>query len=106
MHKDTFKADILKDVVFKKRIYASKLQGSIFRHYGQQDTSGLCDGGDYIKQIQIRLDSENGDVYISIRPEERGEWWSGTISWQEFFDMMKQGIIGNDKFKHHTITTC
>lgn len=103
MGKDTFQVDLLKEVSFSEKIAASKLQGCIFRSDGNSpDPAGLCDGGDYIKSIQIRVENKEGDIYLSIHPRERDEWWSGTLSWEEFFDLLMQGVLKNDKIEHHT----
>lgn len=99
--KDTFINDIARTIRFEERIPASILQGSIFRHYGHNDPAGLCDGGDYIQEIQIRVENEKGDIYLSIRPMERSEWWSGKISWKEFFDLLMTMVRNSNKFKHH-----
>lgn len=101
MSKDNFVLDLLEDITFTKRILASKLQGSIFRSNGEDDPAGLCDGGDYIQEIQIRTENVRGDIYLSIKPWERGEWWSGTITWEEFFNLLMQMIKNSDKFEHH-----
>lgn len=99
--KDTFGIGTARTVSFEERIPASILRGSIFKHYGFDDPAGLCDGGDYIQEIQIRVENEKGDIYLSIKPMERGEWWSGTISWGEFFDLLMKMVKGSDKFKHN-----
>lgn len=99
--KDTFTNDIARTIRFEERIPASILQGSIFRHYGYHDPAGLCDGGDYIQEIQIRVENGKGDIYLSIKPMERGEWWSGKISWEEFFDLLMTMVRNSNKFEHH-----
>lgn len=71
--KDTFINNVAQTIEFRKQIPASIFKGSIFRHYGERpDPAGLCDGGDYIQNIQIRVDNKNGDVFLSISPRERG----------------------------------
>lgn len=99
--KDTFINDTAQKIEFTKIIPASILQGSIFRHYGHHDPAGLCDGGDYIQEIQIRVENEEGDIYLSIKPMERGEWWSGKISWEEFFDLLMGIVKSSSKFSHN-----
>ncbi len=47
------------------------------------------------------MENQNGDIYLSIKPMEREEWWSGKISWEEFFDLLMQMVKNSDKFKHH-----
>jgi hypothetical protein len=89
------------EIKFYKTIPANLIKGSIFRHYGIHDPSGLCDGGDYLYNVQIRIENNNGDVYISIQPKERSEWWCGTMKWQEFHDMMLDAIKNNPKIKYN-----
>lgn len=96
---DTFITEIAREVKFHEIISASILKGCIFRHYGQPPAD-MCDGGDYIKEIQIRVENEKGDIYISVEPIEGGEWWHGEISWEEFFDMMMKMVVNDDKFTH------
>jgi hypothetical protein len=88
-------------IKFQKEISFNKLKGSVFRHYGGYDSSGLCDGGDYLYNIQIRVENEQGDVYVSIQPRERSEWWSGTMTWEEFHDMILYSIKRHPKMKYH-----
>jgi hypothetical protein len=79
----------------------SKLKGCIFKHYGHHDPAGLCDGGDYLYNVQIRVENKQGDVYVSIQPRERSEWWSGTMTWEEFHDMILYSIERHPKMKYH-----
>lgn len=97
--KDSFIVETARKVEFYENVPASILKGCIFRHYGQPPAE-MCDGGDYIKEIQIRVENKKGDLYICIKPIERGEWWFGRISWEEFFDMMIKMVVDNDKFIH------
>ncbi len=97
---NTFINETAETVEFRKVIPASMLRGSIFRHYGYHDPAGLCDGGDYLYNVQIRVENEKGDIYISIEPIERGEWWFGKLSWKEFFDLMLKMVKDSKKFKH------
>lgn len=100
--KNTFINYIAQTIEFRKQIPASILKGSIFRHYGESpDPAGLCDGGDYTQEIQIRVENKNGDIYLYIQPMEGGEWWSGTISWGEFFDLLLEMIKNSDKFRRY-----
>jgi len=98
---DTFINETATKVEFTKVIPASLLRGSIFRYYGYSDPAGLCDGGDYRQEITIRVENKNGDIYLSIKPLEGGEWWHGEISWEEFFDLLLEMVKNSDKFKHH-----
>jgi len=88
-------------VEFQKDIPFNKLKGHIFKHYGHDDPAGLCDGGDYLYNIQIRVENAQGDIYISIQPRERSEWWSGTMTWKEFHDMMLDAVKRHPKIKYH-----
>lgn len=99
---DTFIVDTVREVKFHETVPALKLQGRIFRHYGEPPAD-MCDGGDYMKEVQIRIDNKKGDVYISVEPIERGEWWHGEISWEEFFGMMMKMVVNNDKFTHNKL---
>ncbi len=99
--KDTFINDTAEKIMFTKEVPASILQGSIFRCDGTDYPAELCDNGDYIQQIQIRVENQNGDIYLSIKPVERGEWWSGKISWEEFFDLLMVMVRNSNKFRHH-----
>lgn len=102
MGKDEFQVNLLKEVTFSERINASELQGCVFRRDGESlDPAGLCDGGDYIQHIQIRILDDKGDIHLSMYHMERSEWWSGTLSWEEFFNLLMQGILKSDKIKHH-----
>lgn len=98
---NTFIQKIAERVEFEKEIPASILKGSVFRHYGYYDPAGLCDSGDYLYEVQIRIENEKGDIYISIRPQERGEWWTGKITWKEFFDLMIKVVKNDERFKHY-----
>lgn len=98
---DRFLTEIAETVSFTKEINATKLVGSIFRHYGFDDPAGLCDGGDYIKQIRIHIENKQGDVRISLQPMERDERWSGVLSWEEFFDFLMKAVKDSDKIEHH-----
>jgi hypothetical protein len=97
---ETFMTESQK-IEFYKSIPFNKLKGCIFKHYGYHDAAGLCDGGDYLYNIQIRVENEKGDVYISIQPRERSEWLSGTMTWQEFHDMMLDAVKRHPKIKYH-----
>lgn len=97
--KDMFINDVAKRIKFTEVVPASILRGSIFRSCGPP--SELCDGGDYIKEIQIRVENKKGDIYLSLKPQERSEWWSGTISWEELFDILMQIVRNDNRFKHH-----
>lgn len=88
-------------IKFEKNVEFNNLEGCVFRHYGNYDSSGLCDGGDYLYNIQIRVENAQGDVYISIQPRERSEWWSGTMGWQEFHDILLCGIKKHPNIRHH-----
>jgi len=88
-------------VEFHKDIPYDKLKGCIFTHYGYHDPAGLCDGGDYLYNVQIRIENAQGDVYISVQPKERSEWLSGTMTWKEFHDMLYAAASGNPKIKCH-----
>ncbi len=65
------------------------------------DPAGLCDGGDSIKSIQIRVENKDGNIYLAMSHIERSEWWSDTLSWEEFFDLLMQGVLKSDKIEHH-----
>lgn len=101
MSKDIFINEVAKTIVFNESVPASILKGSIFRDYEEGDPAGLCDGGDYTEEIQIRVENQNGDIYLSIKPIERGEWWSGKISWKEFFSLLMRMVKNSNKFEHH-----
>lgn len=98
---NTFIQEISERVKFEKEVPASILRGSVFRHYGDYDPAGLCDGGDYIYEVQIRIENEKGDIYIHIQPRERSEWWSGKLTWKEFFDIMMKAVKNDERFEHH-----
>ena len=89
------------EIKFQKNIEFSKLKGSIFRHYGHDDPAGLCDGGDYLYNIQIRVENAQGDVYISIKPIERSVWWSAIMSWEEFHNMLLESFKKHPKVRYH-----
>lgn len=88
-------------IEFQKDIPFNKLKGCIFRHYGHDDPAGLCDGGDYLYKIQIRVDNAQGDIYISIQPRERSEWWCGIMSWEEFHDAMLKAFKNHPKIEYN-----
>ncbi len=46
--KDTFINNTAEKIMFTKEVPASILQGSIFRCYGTDYSTELCDNGDYI----------------------------------------------------------
>jgi len=81
---DRFVDSTAETIKFEKDIPARLLKGCTFRHYGINDPSGLCDGGDYIDEVQIRIDDDHGSVYVSVRPNERGDWWYLKLSWEDF----------------------
>lgn len=89
------------EIKFQKNIEFSKLKGSIFRYYGHDHLDELCDGGDYLYNIQIRVENAKGDIYLSIQPKERSEWYSGVITWQEFHDTMLKAFKNHPKVQHH-----
>jgi len=97
---ETFMTESQK-IEFYKSIPFNKLKGCIFKHYGNYDPAGLCDGGDYLYNVQIRIENKQGDVYISVQPEERSEWWSGIVSWQEFHDTFLGAFKSHPKMKYH-----
>lgn len=86
---------------FEKNIPFNKLKGCVFRHYGRYDEAGLCDEGDYLYNVQIRVENKQGDVYISVQPRERSEWWSGIMTWKEFHDMLLESFKKHPKLQHH-----
>ena len=77
------------------------LKGSIFRSYDEvPDPAGLCDGGDYMEEVQIRIENSCGDIYMLVRPRERNEWWYAKLSWHEFFELMLKVAKESNKFKY------
>lgn len=97
---DSFTTEF-KTIAFQESVPFSKLKGCVFRHYGLYDPAGLCDGGDYLYNIQIRVENKQGDVYISIQPGERSEWWSGTMTWKEFHDTLLKAFKYHSKIQYH-----
>ena len=51
------------------------------------DPAGLCDGVDYQKELQIRLEYD-GSVYISWQDGEQWEGKSVELPYAEFYDAM------------------
>lgn len=88
-------------IAFEKNVEFNKIKGSVFKHYGSYDPAGLCDGGDYLYNVQIRVENAQGDVYISIQPRERSEWWSGTMTWKEFHDTLLRAFKYHSKIQYH-----
>lgn len=84
-------------------VYSDCLHGEVFRPDGSPpDGAGLCDGGDYIQKVQIRIsDPETGAVYISVQPMERGEWWRLKLPWSDFYAMMEAAVRGHRDVKHN-----
>ena len=104
--KDTFHvADFGLPEVRLPRVYHDCIKGSVFRSSGQPpDPAGLCDGGDWIQSVQIRIDGKTtGRVYIAVEPIERGEWYSLELEWPEFFDMMQAAVSAHPKARHHKL---
>lgn len=88
-------------IAFEKNVEFNKIKGYVFKHYGHDDPASLCDGGDYLYNVQIRVENAQGDVYISIQPRERSERWFGTITWKEFHDMILNSVKTHPKIQHH-----
>lgn len=65
------------------RFYVEK-----FIHYGHDDPSGLCDGGDYVQSVQVRLE-EDGTIFVSLTDRERSDTDSQhSMSYDEFYRRM------------------
>jgi len=71
--------------VFKSPLNCFKV--SKFTHYGQQrDPAGLCDGGDYHHNMQLRLE-DDGTIYTTVRPTEWSEHRTvSDIPYEEFVE--------------------
>lgn len=90
-------------VQLHKKIPASILHASMFRRNGNpRDPAGLCDGGDWVDEVQIRINDDSGNVYISVRPMEREDWWHLDISWQDFTQLMLAALKNHPSTKHET----
>lgn len=68
--------------VFKSPLNCFKV--SKFTHYGYNDPAGLCDGGTYHHEMQLRLEKD-GTIYTTVRPAEWSEHRTvSDIPYEEF----------------------
>ena len=64
--------------------------------HGQLVTS---DGNHVHHQVQIRVEDDEGNVYMSVMPTEQSDWWSLQLPWKEFAEMMMQAAKEHPKAK-------
>ena len=96
---DTFLISTREDFSRVRELPRNALEGQVFRGSGG---ASECDGGEYIQHVQIRVDDlKTGQVFISIIPEERHNWWSLILQWAEFADMMHKAVAAHPKAKKH-----
>lgn len=58
------------------------------------DPAGLCDGGDYVCQFQLRMDNDGG-VYCSWQDSEHGELHViGFATYRDFYEKVTHCLKG------------